>query len=225
MEHLVRAHRREPRVLASHINRRGGVGDLRIDLTGEEIGGGKLVAVEADRCRLGEHVVGETVVQPASVVADLEAGAVEVRKRLEAPLVGAADQQQLPVAHIGFRKRGDPCTVERPSHPRHCDVELVGGEVSEHRAERHLHIFELDAERRVQRVQHIHVEATEISARGIAHAEHGRVHRRADPQHAAVEDHLQPIRRLALRGRRQRGDEGGGDAEHERSKVHHGARL
>jgi hypothetical protein len=32
--------------------------------------------------------------------ADLEAGAVEVRKRLEAPLVGAADQQQLPVAHV-----------------------------------------------------------------------------------------------------------------------------
>src|SRR3954453_17562609 len=100
MEHLVRAHRREPRVLASQIDRRGGVGDLRIDLAGEEIGGGQLVAVEADRCRLSEHVVGETVVQSASVVSDLEAGAVEVCKSLEAPLVGAAYQQQLPVAHV-----------------------------------------------------------------------------------------------------------------------------
>ncbi|HEX7205977.1 MAG TPA: hypothetical protein VF237_12535 [Xanthobacteraceae bacterium] len=52
--------------------------------------------------RLGEHVVGETVVQPAPVVGDLETGAVEVRERLEATLIGAADQQQLPIAHIGF---------------------------------------------------------------------------------------------------------------------------
>jgi hypothetical protein len=82
----------KPRVLPPHIDRGGGVRHLGIDLAGEKIGSGELVALEADRRRLGEHVVGETVVQAASVVGDLETGAVEVRERLEASLIGAADQ-------------------------------------------------------------------------------------------------------------------------------------
>lgn len=102
----------------------------------------------------------------------------------------------------------------RAADARHGDVELVGGEVREQRAERHLHVFDLNAERRPQHLQGVYVEALQLSGRRIAHAEYGSVHRGADAEHAGLQNFLQPVgRRLLCRGGKH--EEGDGKAKNE----------
>lgn len=118
-------------------------------------------------------------------------------------------RHQLAIAHVGLGKGGDPRPVEGAAHAGHRHIELVGGEIGEHRTESHLHILDLDAERGAERVEKINVEPHEVAAR-TRHAEHWRVHRGADPQHATRDDTLQAIGCL----RRHRGgqrEEGEGD--------------
>ena len=185
MKHVVRRHRRELGVLPRQVDRGGGILHLRIDLAREQIGGRELVARIAGRRRVLELGVGEAVVEAALVVGDLQPRLVEIGERLVFVLVGRADHQQLAVAHIrlGECRRARP--LERAAHAGHRHVELVGGKIAEHRAERHLDVFDPDAERRPSVSERIHVEAVKPAGR-VPHAEHRRVHGGADAQHAAL---------------------------------------
>ena len=167
-------------------------GDLRIDLGGEEIGGRELVARVADRRRLLEHGVGEAVVEAALIVGDPHAGTVEVGERSEPAAVAGADHHQLAVAHIRPRKGRDTRPLIGAPHARHGDIELVGGEVRQHRAEVHLDVFDPHAERRSERLEQVDVDPFEPPV-GVAHAEDGRIHGGADPEHAGGENPLQSI--------------------------------
>jgi hypothetical protein len=59
--------------------------------------------------------------------------------------------------------------------------------------------YSILTERGAERRQRVHVEAFELAACRIAHAEDRRIHRGADPQHAAGQHFLQAIGRLGLR--------------------------
>ena len=162
--------------------------------------------------RLLEHRVGEAVVETALVVGDPDAGTVEVGERSKAGAVGGADQHQLAVAHVRPREGRDPRPLVGAPHARHGDVELVGGEVGQHRAERHLDVFDLDAERRSERLEEVDVDPFELPL-GVAHAEHGRIHRGPDPEHAGGENSLQAVGGLRAGLRHDR--DGGEDGERE----------
>jgi hypothetical protein len=58
-----------------------------------------------------------SIVQAAHVVADLDAGLIEIRKAPEAVLVGAADHHQLSIAQIWLGERRDPRARQRAAQP------------------------------------------------------------------------------------------------------------
>ena len=153
-------------------------------------------STETDRRRLLELGVGEAIVEPALVVGDLEPGLVEVGERaVSAPCRRCGSSSACRSACRAWRR-------SRPAPVRACGPcptsrhRTCRQQVGDHRAERHLDVVDLDAERRRERRQHIHVEAFELAGRRIAHAEHRRVHGGADAQDLGVQHALQPVRAL-----------------------------
>jgi NADP-dependent 3-hydroxy acid dehydrogenase YdfG len=142
------------------------------------------------------------------------------RRLIEAKRAGSIINVSSQMGHVGAARRTVYCASK---HAMEGFTKAMAIELApEHRAEGHLHVFDLDAECGAQGLQRVDVEAVKLSGRGIAHAEHRRVHRGPDPQHAAVENSLQAVGRLTLR-RCRSGGENGGEADEERAEVHHAA--